>query len=94
MCLPHCSEAGQKNRQAIQSNFLLSVLTLQNLSQAIEGRQADRALEGILLYRDHEGVAREKLNVCRFLATVLVVSNPTFSANRERLPGVDSALPH
>lgn len=91
--LTYCSEAGQNNCQDFKSNFLLTVLMLQNLSRGIGNKQTRRALEGIQLCKDHEGIARESQNVCGFLGSVLDVSNPTFSANLEWLQEVGSSFP-
>lgn len=78
--LTHCSEAEQKCRQAIQTNFLLSTFMVQNL---VDNKQTHRALEGIQLCKGHERISRENQNVCRFLGSVLMVSNSTFRANLE-----------
>lgn len=59
----------------------------------MDNKQAHGALGGVQLCKDHERVAREHRNVRRFLGRVLIVSNPTFSANLERLHGVGSPLP-
>nr|KAF6405018.1 hypothetical protein HJG63_009341 [Rousettus aegyptiacus] len=54
---------------------------MQNL---VDKKQTHRALEGIQLCKGHERISRENQKVCRFLGSVLTVSNSTFSANLER----------
>lgn len=82
---------GRKTDDLIQANFLLSALMLQNLLRALKtGRYTEHWK---VLCKDHERISRENLRVCRFLGSVLIVSNSTFGANLERLHGAGSPLP-
>ena len=90
--LTYCSEAGQNNQQGFKSNFLLRVLKLQDLSQGIDNKQTHRALEGIVMQRSW-GDCQRKSKRLWVLRKCFDVSNPTFSANLERLQEVGSSLP-
>lgn len=73
----YCSEAGEKCRQVIQTDFIFCELMLQNSLWGINCKQAHRRYAA--MQRSWEDFRRKsKYLFCTFLGSVLIMSNSRF----------------
>lgn len=88
VCLPHLLFWSWAEKQASYSDqFSFKCAYVAELASGTDNKQIHRALEDIQLCKRHKRISRENLKVCRFLGSVLIVSNSIFSDNLEWLHG-------